>query len=241
MNNRKCPDCGLVNFSTAPECKRCGTLLSSDAETVAEAYAGPGHADGFAEWEEEKPPRSLKRRVFVGLSLAALLIFVWYISLLESSTAATYEERQQVRRAIDIIERKGFTKDAFLLRRLASFRTSDNWWNRRVGHADAYAATNFPFEIVTLYPEFFSQPKDDTERALILVHEARHLAGAGEEEAFRSVWQDRERLGYINEAYMGTPVWLNVAEHTFKYAPEIVVCGPNEQKGCPQANSLSGQ
>ena len=70
------------------------------------------------------------------------------------------------------------------------------------GHGEAYAATNFPFEIVTLYPEFFKYPADDTERAVILLHEARHLAGAGEREAFASVWRDKARLGWTREKYV---------------------------------------
>ena len=30
MNSVKCPQCGLVNWSTVPECKRCGTLIATD-------------------------------------------------------------------------------------------------------------------------------------------------------------------------------------------------------------------
>ena len=30
MNSVKCPECGLTNWSTAPECKRCGALLATD-------------------------------------------------------------------------------------------------------------------------------------------------------------------------------------------------------------------
>ena len=230
----KCPNCGLVNFSTAEECKRCGTLLCG---TGQETFAVDPSVEGFETFAEEaeaepKPRRSLMKRVLAGVLMALVLLFVFYISLLESSTPATFEQKQLIGRAIDHIERQGFTKDAFILRRLVNFRTSDNWWNAYVGHADAYAATNFPFEIVTLYPEFFKTPKDDTERALILLHEARHLAGAGEEEAFASVWRDRARLGYTSEKYFGTQVWSNVAENTLKYAPELFRCGPDGQTDC---------
>jgi len=37
MNSIKCPDCGLVNFATAPECKRCH--LSFQSETAAPSDA----------------------------------------------------------------------------------------------------------------------------------------------------------------------------------------------------------
>jgi hypothetical protein len=46
-----------------------------------------------------------------------------------------------------------------------------------VGHQTAYAATNFPFAVVTLYPTFFKYAVDDIERATILLHESYHLLG----------------------------------------------------------------
>ena len=244
--NPKCPSCGLVNFSTAHECKRCGALLSEEFAPRADEFAHPQgeHAAAdFAEFDEgEKPPRrSLARKVLAGCLTAGLLLVVFYVSLLETSTAVTYEQKQVVLRAVDLIERKGFTRDAFLLRRLANFRTSDNWWNNYVGHADAYAATNFPFEVVTLYPEFFSKAKDDTERAVILLHEARHLAGEGEEAAFRGVWRDKARLGYTPDKYMDSQVYLNVVEYTMKYAPDLFRCGPDGRADCLAQNSRPQQ
>jgi len=244
--NPKCPSCGLVNFSTAPECKRCGAPLSEESAPRADEFAHPQggyEAVDFAEFDEgEKPPRrSLKRKVLAGCVTAGLLLVVCYVSLLETSTAINYDQKQVVLRAVDLIERKGFGRDAFLLRRLANFRTSDNWWNNYVGHADAYAATNFPFEVVTLYPEFFSKAKDDTERAVILLHEARHLAGAGEEAAFRGVWRDKARLGYTYEKYMDSQVYLNVVEYTMKYAPELFRCGPDGRMDCLAENSRPQQ
>lgn len=237
--NPKCPQCSLVNFSASSECGRCGSPLRAVNENVFETR--PQRARDLARSEEldaeERPPRSLARRIGVGLLLACAVVFVWHLSLLHTSAPANLEERLTIERAIKIIESKGFRKDAFLLRRFASFRTTDNWWNRKVGHADAYAATNFPFEIVTLYPDFFNKSKDDTERAVILLHEARHLAGADEEEAFRSVWRDRVRLGYTNEEYSGTRVWLNIAELTFKYAPDLFPCGPTIRNDCSQADA----
>lgn len=240
--NPKCPSCGLVNFSTAHECKRCGAPLSEESAPLSEEFAprqGEYAAVDFAEFdgEETRPRRSLKRKVLAGCVTAGLLLVVFYVSLLETSTAINYEQKQVVLRAVDLIERKGFTRDAFLLRRLANFRTSDNWWNNYVGHADAYAATNFPFEVVTLYPEFFSKAKDDTERAVILLHEARHLAGAGEEAAFRGVWRDKARLGYTYEKYMDSQVYMNVVEYTMKYAPELFRCGPDGRADCLAQNS----
>ena len=97
-----------------------------------------------------------------------------------------------------------------------------------------YAATNFPFEVVTLYPDFFAYAADDTERAVILLHEARHLGGAGEEEALASVWRDKRRLGWTRERYGQTRVWKNVSEFTRRYAPGLFRCGADGQQDCTE-------
>jgi hypothetical protein len=240
MTNPKCLDCGLVNFADATECKRCGVALGAgdaDADDEPRQQASDVFDDG--DCQETKRPRSILKRVGVAVSVAALLLVGCYISLLETSTPADYEQRQLVARAISLIEQSGFERDAFLLRRLANFRTSDSWWNRWLGHQEAYAATNFPFQIVTLYPEFFQYPADDTERAAILLHEARHLAGAGEESAFASVWRDKARLGWTRERYGRTRVWRNVGEFTQKYVPEAFRCGKDGQSDCAEESQAS--
>lgn len=232
MNNRKCAHCGLVNFPTADECRRCGASLHTGAAGTEPAAATDDFAD---DGSSPPPPRSLARRVAVAVVVANFLLLLCYISLLETSTPVTYDEKMLVHRAIDLIEQRGFAGDAFLLRRLASYRTTDNWWNRWLGHQDAYAATNFPFQVVTLYPEFFKYPIDDTERAAILIHEARHLAGAGEARAFAGVWRDKARLGWTKEHYGQTRVWRNVNEFTLKYAPQIPRCGgPEDRSDCAE-------
>src|SRR5215212_8380635 len=212
MSNRKCAGCGLVNFASASECKRCGAPLEpAFAYAGFDATAAPYfEAEDAVTPEEGKGRRSLKRRALAVLAVTLTLLVGCHASLLFTSTAATYDERAQVERAVRLIEQGGFTREAFLLRRLTNFRTTDNWLNTYAGHANAYASTNFPFEIMTLYPDFFRYPKDDVERAVILLHEARHLAGAGEEEACASVWRDKARLGWTRERYGETRVWQNV-------------------------------
>ena len=229
MPNSKCPQCGLVNFAGAAECKRCGAALG--------APPGPAPAGEACEARAEGAPeggRSLPRRVLAGLGLSALAVFGWYLSLLATSQRATYDQREQVERAVAVIERAGLSRDAFLLRHLTAYRTSDNWWNRATGHAEAYAATNFPFEVVTLYADFFAYPADDTERAVILLHEARHLGGAGEEEALSTVWRDKWKLGWTREKYGQTRVWKNVSEFTRRYAPGLFRCGEDGRQDCAE-------
>jgi hypothetical protein len=234
-SNLKCAACGLVNFASAYECKRCGAALGGfdggyDAPRAFES--GADSFEDFGEFEEVKPKRGLLTRVAWIVTVTCAVIVAWHGSLLLTSDAATMSQRLQVRDAVELIQKNGFTREAFLLRRLTCFRTTDNWWNRWNNHGEAYAATNFPFEIVTLYPEFFKYPEDDTERAVVLLHEARHLAGAGEREAFASVWRDKARLGWTRDKYSHTRVWKNVAEFTQRYVPELFTCGKDGKQDC---------
>lgn len=225
MNGGKCFNCGLVNFAHAAICKRCGVALDDDNARPQADAAWTNEADA-------PERRGIIRRVSAVGGMTVLLLALFYVSLLETSAPPTLVERQAINRAIAHIEQRGFTRDAFLLRRLANFRTTDNWWNNWLGHADAYAATNFPLEVVTLYPEFFKVPADDTERAVILLHEARHLAGADETKAFTTVWRDRRRLGWTKQKYASTRIWKNVEEFTRRHAPDIFQCGTEGDADC---------
>jgi hypothetical protein len=234
MNNLKCAGCGLVNFSSASECKRCGAPLEP---TFAYAAVGAAPARGFGSEGADAPAdgkgrRGLLRRALAVLAVTLTLLVGCHASLLFTSTPATSDERAQVERAVRLIERAGFTREAFVLRRLTNFRTTDNWLNSYAGHVEAYASTNFPFEVVTLYPDFFRYPADDVERAVILLHEARHLAGADEEEACATVWRDKARLGWTREKYGETRVWQNVAALTRRYSPKLFDCGPDGNRDC---------
>ncbi len=165
-------------------------------------------------------------------ALVLTILLILYLSLLATSDAINSEQRLMVNRAIDVIEQKGFGQEAFVLRHLTSFRATDNWWNRWVGHDDAYAATNFPFEVVTLYPDFFNIPKDDVERAAILLHETYHLYGRGEETAFKGVWRTKQRLGWTRAVYGESRVWKNVSESTTNFAPQFFQCGEDKRSDC---------
>ena len=191
-----------------------------------------GTDESLGPFGDEPAPRRLRTRVAWILSATCGVVFAWYASLLLTAGAPSMSQRLQVREAVGVVERGGFAREAFLLRRVSAFRTSDNWWNRAVGHGEAYAATNFPFEVVTLYPEFFKYPEDDTERAVVLLHEARHLSGADEHDAFASVWRDKARLGWTREKYAHTRVWKNVEEFTRRHAPELFTCGRDLAGDC---------
>ena len=208
-----CIHCGTANAAGERVCLRCGAALTA-----------------------VKRKRSIKRLIVKSmiriLGLTLILLFLGYASLITTSDPILPSQEEEVIKAIEVLERKGFSKEAFVLRRIVRFRATDNWWNRYIGHESAYAATNFPFEVVTLYPEFFSEPTDEVERAAILLHESYHLFGHGEPKAFEGAWKERRRLGWVNEQYYLTPVWLSVRESTRRWAPHLFECGEDGRSDC---------
>jgi hypothetical protein len=219
-SRRKCAKCGLVNIGADEHCRRCGSLLAEDDDPNEAVPA-------------RKPAgRSFLRRVVWVLSATFIILIVWYFSLLISSDGLQPEEHLKVDVAISLLELRGFRREAFVLRYATVFRSTDNWWNRYIGHRDAYAATNFPFEIVTLYSEFFNNPVDDTERAAVLLHEARHLLGDGEEAALRSTWMNKQRLGWTADRYSQTKVWDATERLTKAEFPYMFQCGADGQSDC---------
>ena len=223
VSRRKCAKCGLVNVGADEHCRRCGSLLE-ESDPAAKAIASR---------PAPKPPRrSLLRRIVWIVSATFIVLIIWYFSLLISSDGLQPEQYLKVDVAIGLLELRGFSREAFVLRHATVFRSTDNWWNRSIGHRDAYAATNFPFEIVTLYPEFFNTPVDDTERAAVLLHEARHLLGDGEEAALRSTWMSKQRLGWTADRYQQTKVWDNTERLTKADFPYMFQCGSDGQSDC---------
>jgi hypothetical protein len=206
----------MVNWADAAACKRCGATFEGVPEARIERGGG----------------RTLLNRVSFVAGMVGAFLLAGYVSLRATSEAVTSGQRQIIARAIDVLERKDFGGRAFVLRNLVSYRATDNWWNRTVGHRDAYAATNFPFEVVTLYPDYFKVPVDDTERAVVLLHESYHLAGAGEETAFAEVWREKGKLGWTRELYGQTPLWRSVRAFTERYAPQHFSCGANGADDC---------
>ncbi len=203
--NKKCPKCKLNNFADANECLRC----KGDLRQVASKKS----RNGFAP--------TLLMRVGVVFVLLVLGLAGFYLSLIWSSEPLTAKEREKVTRAIAVLKEKGFTDEVFYLENLAVFRGSDNWLNGSVPKENAYAATNYPFEIMTLYPDFFTYPQDDLERASILLHEAKHLQGYDEKLAYSYVWANRSKLGWTEANYKHSVVWKNVKLQTKEFAPHL--------------------
>jgi len=206
-----------VNFAENQTCRRCGTALDVViAEEPSVRRFGVG------------------RRLLWILGVTVFLIFCWSRSLLLTSDPIEPAQRDMVLEVVRSLEHAGFSRDAAMLRHFANFRATDNWWNLYLGHRDAYAATNFPLGVVTLYPKFFRVPVDDTERAAILLHEAQHLRGASEEEALARVWRDKRLIGWTADRYSTTIVWKNTRKWTAAAVPALFVCGTDRRSDCVQ-------
>jgi hypothetical protein len=227
MNRKKCPQCGLVNPATDENCRRCRfSLADIEAASISAESSAP-----------DAQPRKKKKAAFrIGwiLSTTLILLFGAYMSLLLTSEDLPFEKRQTVSAAISVLEQKGFSRQAFVLKHLVRYRATDNWWNGYVGHHAAYAATNFPFEVVTLYPEFFETAVDDTERAAILLHESHHLFGSGEDAALEGTWRAKSRLGWTAAKYGTTKVFANTRDLTLLGVPKLFACGNDGHSDCTQ-------
>ncbi len=216
---KKCPECKLTNFANADFCKRCNTDLSNL------------HS---AETNSNSPKSNILKRAVICFAVCLFVIFGFYLSLIGSAKRLNLEEKQTVQRAISIIEQKGFSREAFMLDYLTAYRGNDNWLNASIEKENAYAATNFPFEIITLYPDFFNKTNDDMERAAILLHEAQHLKGADEKDAYSYVWKNKRKLGWTAELYGQTNIYGKVGEQTKEFAPDVFKCDWNETGDCTQ-------
>ena len=220
--NKKCQNCDLNNFHTAENCARCHFVLS---EITIESD----------ETVNRKPlRRRILRRVIVCLAVCLFTVFGFYISLIVSADRLSYQQQATVNSAVEILDRQGFSDEVFYLRYFTAFRASDHWLNASVVKEAAYAATNYPFEIMTIYPDFFTYTTDDVERAAILLHEAKHLQGGDEKQAYKFVWENRKKLGWTKERYEWSMIWINVRKQTKEYAPNLFICKYQEFNDCTE-------
>lgn len=222
MNSVRCAACSAVNFADDDVCRRCGAALTLP---VAVPVDVPVDAP------VEQGARSLGRWLLWIGGVTWLIVFVWSRSLIFTSEPLEQTRRWQVNTAIGLLERAGFSKEVFVLKNLTNYRATDSWWNEYQGHASAYASTNFPLEIVTLYPAFFTDTADDTERAAILLHEAHHLLGLNEADALDRTWREKARIGWTRNRYGETKVF-KVTEAISFSATTLFHCKENHHWDC---------
>ena len=204
---------------TAQNCIRCGSGLG-ESENIS----------------SNRPflKSSLLRRAAVCSLVILGTIAIFYASLVLSASPLDREQRRTVEKAIARLQRSGFTQEVFLLRQVAVFRSNDNWLNASVEKENAYAATNYPFEIVTIYPDFFRFTVDDTERAAILLHEAQHLKGKDEKDSYEFVWKHRQQIGWNSDPYTKSVVWRETRKLTKEYIPTMFICDGNDYGDCTE-------
>jgi hypothetical protein len=178
--------------------------------------------------------RSLPGLIATSVLSALIALGVFYSSLIATSQPITAEQYAMVDEAIEVLESKGFEREVFLLRNTAQFRGSDNWFNSAMLKADSYAATNFPFQIVTLYPDFYSKTTDKVERAMVLLHEAKHLESKDEAAAYAYVWQNRDRLGWTQLSHGTTATYVTISEQTRENAPDLFTCPDKVWNDCTE-------
>jgi hypothetical protein len=178
-------------------------------------------------------PRLLVRAA-ICLAVCVAVLIAFFVSLVASAPPLKSEQKQIVRRAVVLLKEKGFDDEVFVLENLTVFRADDNWLNASIAKESAYAATNFPFQIMTLYPDFFTYPSDDVERAAILLHEARHLMGEDEKGAYEFVWKNRARLGWTQASYAGSAIWTNIRHQTREHVPGLFICDFKEFLDCTE-------
>jgi hypothetical protein len=220
--NKRCPNCQLVNFPYVPECARCRFDLI-EVSSIEENKSGNYFQKS-----------RIFRRAIVCAFVCAAAVFAFYLSLIFTSASLSYDEKTKVQDAVKVLDEKGFSREVFLLDYLTSFRGNDNWLNASTRFESAYAATNFPLEIMTVYPDFYAYTTDDTERAAILLHEAQHLKGADEKEAYEFVWRNRKKLGWTKQNYGNSMVWRSVRQLTKENAPNLFVCPGVEYGDCTE-------
>jgi hypothetical protein len=213
---KKCKQCGLSNYADAVACARCGAELGRPVRNVSLGR-----------------PRILVRAM-VCLGVCIVMVLGFYVSLIASAESLDIQQKHTVRRAIGVLREKGFAREVALLENITVFRGEDNWLNATVAKENAFAATNFPFAIITLYSDFFTYPTDDVERAAILLHEARHLQGEDEHDAYAYVWANRQQLGWTGDKYAASYVWDNIRRQTREQVPEMFNCPEKSGGDCTE-------
>ncbi len=214
-------------------CPRCNNSgLSIDAQCDCRPVGGRSRTVAT----KRVPTRGfvILRRIVICVFTVFGTLGIFYFSLIFTADPLKPEQVDQIERAITVIEKSGFTAEAFYLRNFAAFRGSDNWLNASIAKEGAYAATNFPFAIITVYPDFFTYTADDTERAAILLHEVKHIEGADERDAYAFVWKHKKELGWTHENYGNSVPWKEIRNQTREYAPYLFVCEFNELGDCTE-------
>jgi len=88
MNSIKCPDCGLVNFATASECKRC-RLCFAPSEPVDGQYANTEYSNSQyqSHWPQSAEFDEKKQKIFSGgvVFLTGILVVAFALLVIQQA------------------------------------------------------------------------------------------------------------------------------------------------------------
>ena len=147
-----------------------------------------------------------------GVVVAILTTPYSLASTCTSGTVTSHERPVLIRRRFRCSMEPASLGEASALRRVASFRRTDNWLDRHVGHPTAYAATNFPFGVITHLPHSSSgTPVDEDRRATIAASRVLSpLRCTMTKSALHRVWLAKRPIA-MNRAppWMRTRLWKN--------------------------------
>jgi hypothetical protein len=69
---------------------------------------------------------------------------------------------------------------------------------------------------------------------MVLLHEAQHLKGGDEPEAYEFVWRSRRRLGWTQLSHGTTPTFITVELQTREHNPQMFTCPENFWNDCTE-------
>jgi hypothetical protein len=98
---KRCPNCRLVNYPHSPECIRCRFDLIEVSTLQAEGANKPS------------VKYVIVRRAVVCAAVCVTVLIGFYLSLIFTSASLKYEEKEQIKRAVKILDEKGFRRRSF--------------------------------------------------------------------------------------------------------------------------------
>src|SRR5438477_10553351 len=98
-SRQKCSSCGLVNTGADELCRRCGSPLTGRDPTAQQS-------DQEAVRETNGKKRGLLKRLTWIVGATLIILLICYVSLLISSNGLQPDQREEVQKAIAVLEQQ---------------------------------------------------------------------------------------------------------------------------------------
>ncbi len=163
--------------------------------------------------------------VRVTIAVAAIVAVALTIEYVTSvfGTNLTNDQAKVVNKAIAVLDPVPTLVDEAWVLHSAKYRTNKPPYLAAICAfaSGCFAAAHLGF--LFLDDQFFAPDllHDSVERAAVLLHEAYHLEGGNEHDAYANVWVNKERFGWTRDPYSGYFLWGQVEAQTRHYAPEL--------------------